>query len=125
LPVNDRNQGRIWESYELWEKLEKEREALWVKLLTELNSSYATLQAVYDELSMLKHSILPAIQKASDFSYKGYLLGRFSYLELLETERSYRTSKLRYLEGLTEYHKTLAKLEGLTGSANIFVEECK
>lgn len=36
LPINDRNQGRIWESRENLNRLENERDVLWIKLLTEL-----------------------------------------------------------------------------------------
>jgi cobalt-zinc-cadmium efflux system outer membrane protein len=124
LPINDRNQGRIWESYENLEKLEKERELIWTVLLTELNNSYSTLQTVFSELNLLKNVVLPAAQRAYDFSYKGYELARYNYLELLETERSYRTSKIRYLQALGEYHKALAQLEGLTGSQAIINIQC-
>ena len=116
LPVNDRNQGRIWESRENLDKLEKERESLWVKLLTELNNSYSTAETVFSEIDVLKNSILPASKKAYDFSYRGYELARYNYLELIETERAYRTSKIRYLQALGEYHKALAIIQGLTGS---------
>ncbi len=90
LPLSDRNQGRIWESRENLEKLEKEREAVWVKLLTELNTSYWNIQTLFSELNLLKNTVLPAAQKAYDFSYKGYKLARYNYLEFLETERAYR-----------------------------------
>lgn len=119
IPVNDRNQGRIWEAYEDRGKLEKEREAIWVKLLTELNTSYTLIQTISTELNLLQRAILPAAERAYNYSYKGYELARYNYLELLETERAYRTSKVRYLEALGEYHKTLAVLEGLTGSRAI------
>lgn len=125
IPISDRNQGRIWESYENLEKLEKEREAIWTKLLTDLNNSYSTIQTVFSELNLLKNIVLPAAQRAYDFSYKGYELARYNYLELLETERSYRTSKIRYLQALGEYHKALAQLEGLTGTKAIINQQCE
>jgi outer membrane protein, heavy metal efflux system len=125
IPINDRNQGRIWESEENFERLEKEREALWVKLLTELNTSYSTIETTYSELNVLRNSILPAAQKAYDFSYKGYEMARYNYLELIETERAYRTSKIRYLQALGEYHKALAILQGLTGSKAIINQQCE
>lgn len=125
LPISDRNQGRIGESYENLEKLEKERETIWTKLLTELNTSYSTIHTVFSELNLLKTIVLPAAQRAYDFSYKGYELARYNYLELLETERSYRTSKIRYLQALGEYHKALAQLQGLTGSKAIINQQCE
>jgi cobalt-zinc-cadmium efflux system outer membrane protein len=125
LPIHDRNQGGIWESRENLEKMENEREALWIKLLTELNISYSTIQTVFAELNILKNAILPAAQKAYEFSYKGYELARYNYLELLETERAYRTSKIRYLQALGEYHKALAMLQGLTGSKAIIKQQCE
>lgn len=125
LPIRDRNQGGILASSANLEKLEKEREALWTKLLTELNTSYATSQALLAELTLFQNTILPAAQKAYEFSYKGYELARYNYLELLETERAYRTSKIRYLQALGEYHKALAVLQGLTGSKAIINQQCE
>lgn len=125
LPLIDRNQGRIWESYENWDKLEKEREVLATKLITELNNSYSTLQTLFSELSLYKNTVLPAAQRAYDFSHKGYELARYNYLELLETQRSYRSSKIRYLQALGDYHKSLAILEGLTGSKAIINKQCE
>lgn len=125
LPISDRNQGRIWESKESLDKLEMERSALWNRLLTELNTSYLTIQASFSELSLLKNAILPAAAKAYDFSYKGYELARYNYLELIETERAYRTSKVRYLQALGEYHKALSTLQGLTGSKAILNQYCE
>lgn len=122
IPINDRNQGRIWESQENLLKLEKERESLWIKLLIELNTSYSSLKTIFAELQILRNLILPAAQKAYDFSYKGYELARYNYLELLETERAYRTSKIRYLQALGEYHKALAILQGLTGSKALLMD---
>lgn len=125
LPINDRNQGRICESGENLGKLEKEREAVWTKLLTELNTSYSTIQTSFFELGLLKNTILPAAEKAYDFSYKGYELARYNYLELIETERAYRTSKVRYLQALGEYHKALSILQGLTGAKAIINQYCE
>lgn len=125
IPISDRNQGRIWESYEDLRKLEKERESVWAKLLTDLNNAYSAIQTVFLELQLLKDIVLPAAQRAYDFSYKGYELARYNYLELMETERSYRTSKIRYLEALGQYHKALAQLEGLAGAKAIINQKCE
>lgn len=119
IPISDRNQGRIIEAKELLSKLETEREVVFVKLLSDLNTSYATLQHTTLELNLLKNSVLPAAKKGMEFSYQGYNLARYNYLEFLETERAYRTSKMRYLQVLAEYHKALTVLQGLTGSKAI------
>lgn len=119
LAIHDRNQGRIREAYENRKRLEKEKEVVGIQLVTELNTSYATIETILSELKLLKTRVLPSTQKAYDFSYKGYELARYNYLELLETERAYRTSKIRYLQALGQYHKTLAILEGLIGSKAI------
>lgn len=116
LPINNRNQGSIGESMVNLEKLEIERAVIRLKLLTELKQAYLTIQSVFFELTLLKNLILPAAQKAYDFAYKGYEMARYNYLELIETERAYRTSKVSYLQALGEYHKALTILQGLIGS---------
>lgn len=125
LPVFDRNQGRIGESREFVDRLEKERESLWITLLTELNLTYSTLETVFSEIELYKNVIRPAAERAYAFSQRGYEMARYNYLELIETERTYRTSQLRYLEALTQYHKSLAVLQGLTGSKAIIHPTCE
>lgn len=119
IPLIDRNQGRISEASAYFEKLESEREALWVELMTELNNSYLTLQTYCSEVTLLKNSILPATQTAFESCHNGFELARYNYSELLETQRIYKTSKIRYFEALGEYHKALAQIEGLIGTKAI------
>lgn len=125
LPVFDRNQGRIWESRENLDRLEKERESLWISLLTELNLTYTTLETLFSEIELYKNVIQPAAESAYKFSKQGYEMARYNYLELIETERTYRTTQLRYLEALNQYHKALAVLQGLTGAKAIIYPSCE
>lgn len=125
LPIGNRNQGGISESQEILERVEKEKESVQIKLLTELNIAYSNLQTLSSEITLLKDSILPLTKKAYDLSYKGYELAKYNYLELIETERAYRTSQIRYAQALGDYHKNLAAIEGLTGSKAIFNFQCE
>jgi cobalt-zinc-cadmium efflux system outer membrane protein len=120
LPINDRNQGNILAAYENWRRIEQERQAIWTTLLAELNQAYALIFSLNEEIQVLIEIVLPATQDALTASYEGYQNARYSYLEILESERSFRSARIRYFEALEQYHKALAKLEGLTGTQAIF-----
>lgn len=124
LPVQDRNQGRVWEARENAEKIAKEREAIWIKLLTELNNSYSTLQTANSEIELLQKVALPMSQKAFESTFQGYESARYNYLELLEASRLYKSSQMRYLEVLETFHKALTLLEGITGT-QVIKQKCE
>jgi cobalt-zinc-cadmium efflux system outer membrane protein len=125
LPINNRNQGGISESQEILERAERERQAVQIRLLTELNVAYSKLETLLVEIKILKDSVLPLTKKAFDLSYNGYMQAKYSYLELIETERAYRTSQIRYAEALGDYHKNLAIIDGLTGANATFNYPCE
>lgn len=120
LPINDKNCGNILAAYENWRKIEAERQAVWTKLLSLLNQAYSIINNLAVELNVLIRDVLPATKNALSISYKGYQGARYNYLDVLESERSFRSAQLRYFEALEQYHKALAQLEGLTGSQAIF-----
>lgn len=123
FPINDRNQGRILESKENLDKMEIERQSLWLHLENLLRITYSSIETLNSELSILKNTILPAAKKAYEFTHKGFESARYNYLELIETERAYRMTKMRYLESIGEYHKSLTVLQGLTGSKPIIEKD--
>ncbi|MGQ0594805.1 MAG: TolC family protein [Gammaproteobacteria bacterium] len=115
LPVFNRNQGAILEAQRRLTKAEEERRAAEVRVATALSSAYQTLAGAHAEIAALKAQVLPGAQSAFEGASKGYRLGKFGLLDVLDAQRTLFGAKAQYLRALTDYHQSIAQVEGLIG----------
>jgi cobalt-zinc-cadmium efflux system outer membrane protein len=117
LPIFDRNQGRIQEAEHRLNKAEEELRSAEVRIATALNTAYQALDAAHSEVMTLRQDILPGAQSAYDAAREGYRLGKFGFLDVLDAQRTLFAAKNQYLVALAGYHKSVAEVERLVGSA--------
>jgi len=113
LPFSNRNQGnREAARHELIRSVE-EKKSVQIALSADLSEAYNLFQAIRGEAIMLKDSIIPQAESAYREINKGYLQGRFDFLDVLDAQRTLFESKDRYLHALREYHETVVRIERL------------
>ncbi|WP_036303779.1 TolC family protein [Methylomicrobium agile] len=117
LPVFDRNQGNIQAAERRHSKTADELQSAEVRVGTELNTTYLNLDAVRAEIETFRLTILPQAASAYQAVQKGYRLGKFALLDVLDTQRTLFNAKGQYLRALVAYHQNLADLERLIGGA--------
>ena len=117
LPFFDRNQGGIAEARHLLAKAEQERRAATVRVRTALGSAHRRASAAFQQTERLRAEILPRAEQALRESRETYQRGRFSYLEVLDAERTLFELREQSLGALEAYHAALAEIERLTGEA--------
>lgn len=115
LPVFDRNRGGILEASRRLDKADDERRAAEVRLDTELAHAYQRLAAVDKEIQILRTVLLPGAQSAFDAATKGYGLGKFSFLDVLDAQRTLFQSRSQYLRALADYQRGASEIERLIG----------
>lgn len=115
LPILDRNQGGILEATYDLEKAKHERTASEVSTIATLDEIYQNLLSAYSEVTILRDTVLPAAESAFNASNEGYLEGKFSYLDVLDVQRSLFDAKDTYISSLVEYHKASIAIERLIG----------
>ena len=115
LPLFDRNQGAIREARERALRALDERRAVEVDLDAELATSYERLTAAHAESRTLAEVILPGADETFRSLRAGYREGRFSYLEVLDAQRTLVTTRSRRVHALADYHRAIAAIERLTG----------
>ncbi|MEK6685420.1 MAG: TolC family protein [Pseudomonadota bacterium] len=113
LPLFDRNQGNIKEAYQRMDKAADEQVATELRLKTELAQSYETMSAVWNEINILRDEILPGAKSAFDVTRRGYELGRFGLLELLDAQRILFQNQLLYVRALANYQRLVNDIERL------------
>ncbi len=117
LQLFDRNQGAIAEARHRLAQAEAQKRAAALKLNAALAESYTRLANAHSRVIALKTQILPGAQTAFRAVNEGYRFGKFGYLEVLDSQRTWFNARAQFLDALAEYHKAVADVERLTGQA--------
>ena len=118
IPVFDRNQGNLLEALRRTDKARDELSAAGIRLSNELALAYERLNTARQETESLRRDILPGAQSAYDAATKGFELGKFSFLEVLDAQRTSFQAKSQYLRALAEAHRSAAEIERILGEAS-------
>jgi cobalt-zinc-cadmium efflux system outer membrane protein len=116
LPLFDRNQGNLLEALRRTDKARDELAATEIRLSTELAQAHERLKALSLEVSSLQTEILPGAQSAYEAASKGYELGKFSFLEVLDAQRTFFQARSQYLRALAEAHRAAAEIDRVLGA---------
>ncbi len=113
IPVFDRNQGNLKEAHQRVSKAVDEQMATELRLKTELAQSYEALSAAWNEVHILKDEILPGAKSSFSVTRRGYELGKFGLLELLDAQRILFQNQLLYVRALANYQRLVNDIERL------------
>ncbi len=117
LPVFNRNQGAVLEAHRRLAQARGEQRSTEVRLSTELSTTYEALAAAYAQSERLKATILPGAEEAFDTLRAGYREGRFSYLDVLDAQRTLVAARAQHVRALAEYHQAVTAVERLIGES--------
>ena len=118
LPVFDRNQGNLLEALKLEDKARDELQGATVRLHSEVTQAWERLATITAEIKALQQDVLPGARSAYDAVVIGFENGKFNFLEVLDSQRTYFTAKSQYLKALGEAHRAAADVDRLLGSTN-------
>lgn len=113
LPLFNRNQGNLLEAHQRVGKAEDEQMATDLRLRALLVQAYEALIAAHSQISMLRDEILPGAREASVTARRGYELGRFGFLEMLDAQRTLFQNQTLYLQALANYQRLINEIERL------------
>lgn len=118
IPVFDRNQGNLLEALHRTDKARDDLSATEIRLSNELTLAYERLHTARRETESLQRDILPGAQSAYAAATKGFELGKFSFLDVLDAQRTSFQAKSQHLRALAEAHRSAAEIERLLGEAS-------
>lgn len=113
LPLFDRNQGAIKEAYQRIDKAVDEQAATELRLKTELAQAYEMLLASWNEITILRDEIIPGAKSTFSVMRRGYELGKFGLLELLDSQRVLFQNQVLYVRALANYQRLVNDIERL------------
>jgi len=115
LPVFDRNQGNIQSATHGLTQANAQYSAILARVQTELKNNYQTLTTTWQEIKTLKDDVIPNAEQAFQAAQKGYQVGEFNFLTVLDAQRTLFRVKSQYLNALTAYHVNTIRIEKLLG----------
>ena len=118
LPLFNRNQGNLLEALRREDKAREELRAVQVNLSSEALQALERVNARRDEVELLRRDVLPGAQSAYEAATIGFENGKFSFLEVLDAQRTYFSAKSQFLTALAAFHRAQTELESLLGQSD-------
>jgi len=115
IPIFDRNQGNIAEARIRATQARDEQTATDVRLHSGLAQAHQRLTASLQEVSDIQKEILPGAQSALDATTRGFELGKFNFLDVLDAQRTLFLARGQYVRALGEVQRTVADVEAILG----------
>ncbi|MFT5533593.1 MAG: cobalt-zinc-cadmium efflux system outer membrane protein [Burkholderiaceae bacterium] len=116
LPLFDRNQGNLLESLRRTDKARDALTASEIDSASELAQAHEQLDTARQQAQLLQQQIVPGAQSAYDAATTGFAFGKFSFLDVLDAQRTLLHAKSQTLQTLASAHRAAADIERLVGS---------
>ena len=110
LPILDSNRGNQLQALRLADKAEDELLAARQLAQAQLLQNYEQLQTSRAQTQQLQSKVLPGAQSAYEVAAKGFALGKFSYLDVLDAQRTLAEASGLYLDQLVATHRAAADI---------------
>ncbi|MES2069286.1 MAG: TolC family protein [Pseudomonadota bacterium] len=116
IPLFDRNQGNLLSALRRADKARDQLAATQQRLAVELTQAYQRAEAADAELALLRTEVLPGAQGAYEAAARGFELGKFNFLDVLDAQRTLFQGKSHYLRALAESHRAMADVGRILGT---------
>jgi outer membrane protein, heavy metal efflux system len=119
LPIFNRNQGEIARTRSALTQAQLTNDAATQIVMTDVRNGYEAAKSNEQVVQLYVSGYLKQAQDSRDISDYAYRKGAASLLDLLDAERSYRSTELAYRQALANYMISLEQLRQAIGSRNL------
>ena len=116
LQVFNKNQGNIAKAQAELVQTQSDSQQIELNLKQSLFENWQNWKTAYSEAFHLKTKLLPAADKSFHLAQSAYERGRFTYLEVLDAQRTLINARDQYLNTLRRYHNARINVKRLTNS---------
>jgi cobalt-zinc-cadmium efflux system outer membrane protein len=120
IPLFDRNQGNLQSAKAREVQSLDEKTALENQLQAELAIAYARWQSQIEAITTYSQDILPGAQSAYDAARKGFEFGKFSFLEVLDAQRTLFQTKTQFIQTQASAHQAEADIQSILGVTSTY-----
>ncbi|MBL8279117.1 MAG: TolC family protein [Pelomonas sp.] len=122
LPLADRNTGALLEALRREDQAREALNAATLKLQFDVTQALTRLRLSREQARRLADDALPTAQAAHDTALRGYELGKFSFLDVLDAQRTLAQLRRERVQHTTDAHRAAADLARLLGSPSLPTE---
>ncbi len=115
IPLFDRNRGNIEIAQAEAAKARAERERAIMDLKFRISETYESLAAAHREAEAISQYVIPSAERGYNYANEGYLLGKYSYIELKAAQSVLLESRQKLIDAQLRFHKSFADLNTLLG----------
>ncbi|SCZ59147.1 MULTISPECIES: TolC family protein [unclassified Pseudomonas] len=115
LPLFNRNQGNVLSAARRADQARDLRNATELRLRTETRQALEQWNTARGEVQSFNQTILPAAQRAVDSATQGFEMGKFSFLDVLDAQRTLIGARTQYLAALAQTTDAWVRIERIYG----------
>ena len=123
LPFFDRNQGAIKSAHANVVRTGAQASAVELSLHQSATQAWEIFSAELDILHHYEDEIIPRAQESYDQLRKGYDIGAFSFLDLLDAQRTLNRVQSEYLDNMLELYEAKVQIDFLAGTYKSLIQE--
>lgn len=120
IPLFNRNQGNVLAASRRADQARDLRNAIELRLRTQTQSALDQWTTATREVESFDKVILPAAQSAVDTATRGFEMGKFGFLEVLDAQRTLIAARGQYLESLEAASDARVTVERIYGDLSRF-----
>lgn len=115
IPLFNRNQGNILAAARRTDQARDLRNASELRLRTEIQTTLDQWLTANTEIQSFDRSILPAAQSAVDTATRGFEMGKFNFLDVLDAQRTLISARSQYIQAIAEATDAWSRIERIFG----------
>ncbi|WP_447892045.1 TolC family protein [Pseudomonas marginalis] len=115
IPLFSRNQGNVLAATRRADQARDQRNAAELRLRTETRQALDLWQTANSEVRAFNQQILPAAQRAVDSATRGFEMGKFNFLDVLDAQRTLIAARTQYLAATAQATDAWLRIERIYG----------
>jgi outer membrane protein, heavy metal efflux system len=115
IPLFNRNQGNVLAATRRADQARDLRNAAELRLRTETRQALDLWQTANTEVRAFNQQILPAAQSAVDSATRGFEMGKFNFLDVLDAQRTLIAARTQYLTATAQATDAWVRIERIYG----------
>ncbi|NWE18499.1 TolC family protein [Pseudomonas sp. P7548] len=115
IPLFNRNQGSVLAASRRADQARDLRNAIELRLRTETRQALDLWQTANTEVRAFNQQILPAAQRAVDSATRGFEMGKFNFLDVLDAQRTLIAARTQYLAATAQATDAWVRIERIYG----------
>ena len=115
IPLFNRNQGNVLAAARRTDQARDLRNASELRLRTEIQTTLDQWLTANTEVASFNQTILPAAQSAVDTATRGFEMGKFNFLDVLDAQRTLISARTQYIQAIAEATDAWVRIERIFG----------